>query len=597
MKSLQVIAGMCLWLFAAGCAQDGPLRRLVQSDRSPAVTSFATNAAPKKANNVTNPFEHEVALATDVPVRFEKPSVVEVHPGEDDGPDASLPNRAHQVRTGTFQGKDELPQPRKLDLGKPITLTLDEVEVRKAFELLGKEGALNILVSPAVSGKISISLKGVTLEQAFDALLKSANLISRRDQGIIYIYTPEEFARLGDDKLPIRMYRLNYIRSVDLEKMIKPFLSPKGKLTTSPSSAVGIESTSAGSSGSPAGGGAATPGGGVPGGGGGAAPGGGSGGSATGGDSLASGEVVIIQDREEILKTIEPLVAQLDVQPSQVLIEVVIMQVKLEKGKEFGINFAVVNSAGKVLSVVGNGALLNTAVGFTPATLVNAGGLVKGTSGSGFAKDQYGGSFGFSSNNIQGFLRAVETLGKTEVLASPRLLVLNKQLAEFQLGDRLGYATLTSQTQVSSTSQVQFLDIGTQLRVRPFISSDGMVRMEIHPERSSGSLDPVTQIPQTNTTQLTTNVMVPDGATIVIGGLIENFSRKDQNGIPYLSNLPWVGALFRERFQTNTKTELIVLLTPRIWNPNTGVMNMGPAPAGTIPAVPNQKLLTPPSSK
>jgi uncharacterized repeat protein (TIGR01451 family) len=115
--------------------------------------------------------------------------------------------------------------------------------------------------------------------------------------------------------------------------------------------------------------------------------------------------------------------------------------------------------------------------------------------------------------------------------------------------------------------QIQFLPVGTLLRVRPFISTDGMVRMEIHPERSSGQLDQ-NGIPQTNTTELTTNVMVPDGATIVIGGLMDNEEDKDQQGTPILCDIPLFGVLFRQRHQANIKKELVVLLTPHIWAPS-----------------------------
>ncbi len=553
MKRWQVIVGFGLWFLGAGCAHNSPLRTGVEESHAP------TTRAEMKAEPPA-PVSSDRGLPVVTNIRPQFGSALAIEPENEPKVQAKpYPSPVPgQVRTIAFREQFVPPPPRKVEAAKPITLTLDDVEIRKAFELLAKEGSMNILVSPAVSGKVSISLKAVSMELAFEALLKATGVVAQREKGIIYIYTPEEVARIGDEKMPVRMYRLNYIKSTDLEKMIKPFLSAKGKLTSSPPSSVGIQSTTQGSSGiAPPSGGAI--GGGAPGGS--ASPGAGAGGSATGGDSLASGEVVIIQDREDILKNIEPLIAQLDVQPSQVLIEAMIILVKLDKGKEFGINFAVVNSAGKVLSVVGNGALLNTAVGFTPATLVNAAGLVKGSSGGGFAQDKYAGSFGFTSSNIQGFLRAVETLGKTEILAAPRLLVLNKQLAELQLGDRLGYTTI-SQSLVSTTQQVQFLNVGTQLRVRPFISSDGMVRMEIHPERSSGSV--VNNVPQTNTAELTTNVMVPDGATIVIGGLIENIREKRQNGIPYLSNLPGIGVLFRERTQTDSKTELIVLLTPRI---------------------------------
>ena len=111
-------------------------------------------------------------------------------------------------------------------------------------------------------------------------------------------------------------------------------------------------------------------------------------------------------------------------------------------------------------------------------------------------------------------------MGKTNVLATPRVLVLNKQRAEIQLGHRLGYRTLVTNL-TSTVQQIQFLNTGTLLRLRPFISDDGMIRMEIHPERSTGAID-ANGVPQTNTARMTTNVLVPNGATLVIGGLIEN---------------------------------------------------------------------------
>ena len=141
--------------------------------------------------------------------------------------------------------------------------------------------------------------------------------------------------------------------------------------------------------------------------------------------------------------------------------------------------------------------------------------------------------------------------------------MLNKQRAEIQLGDRLGYKTIT-QTQTSTTEKVEFMNVGTQLRLRPFVSADGLIRMEIHPERSSGVLDK--GVPQTSSAQVTTNVMVPDGATIVIGGLMEDEKEVSKSGIPLLCELPLVEPLFRRTEEKLVRKELIVILTPRIWS-------------------------------
>ena len=247
------------------------------------------------------------------------------------------------------------------------------------------------------------------------------------------------------------------------------------------------------------------------------------------------------------------------------LIEAIIVRVTLEKGMDLGVNFALLDGAGRAVGVVGSGAAINAAAGFTPASVLTAGGKLVGNPLTGLAQDTQGVKFGFVDKSSTGFLEALQTMGETKVLACPRLLVLNKQRAELQLGKRLGYKTLT-QTQTSTVEQVNFMDIGTRLLLRPFVSSDGIVRMEIHPERSTGKLD-INGVPQTESAQVTTNVMVPNGATIVIGGLMEDEVVTDYAGIPLLSQLPWLGFLFRHTTDSSTKNELVVILTPRIWKP------------------------------
>ena len=124
-----------------------------------------------------------------------------------------------------------------------------------------------------------------------------------------------------------------------------------------------------------------------------------------------------------------------------------------------------------------------------------------------------------------------------------------------------------TQNIIGTTQQVQFLNTGTLLRLRPFVSSDDIIRMEIHPERSEGVVDPTTGLPTQTMAELTTNVMVPNGATLVIGGLIEDDDDYTQSGLPGLSRLPILGHLFGTREKSDTRQELVVLLTPHIWSP------------------------------
>jgi general secretion pathway protein D len=266
------------------------------------------------------------------------------------------------------------------------------------------------------------------------------------------------------------------------------------------------------------------------------------------------------------------------------MIEAVIVQVTLDKNMEFGVNFAALDGAGKLLGVAGNGAILNSAAGFTPASVlagsaVNA--ATKGTSNSTTtgtsppaiidkttstsAISSTGKVSGGFAGNTTGFIQALEGFGETKVLACPRIMVLNKQRAEIHLGENMGYYT-ANVYQTSTNQTVNYLKVGTQLRLRPFVSSDGMIRLEVHPERSTGVFDS-SGIPQTTSSQVTTNVMVPEGTTIVIGGLLDDEVIKEWEGLPLLSRLPWIGSLFRHTVETATRRELIVILTPHIWRP------------------------------
>ncbi|SIO12732.1 type IV pilus secretin (or competence protein) PilQ [Singulisphaera sp. GP187] len=467
-----------------------------------------------------------------------------------------------------------------------LTLRAEDQDVRQVLALLSRQSGVNILVSPAVQGRIRLDLQDVTFKQGLDAIARLANLGVKEDKGLVYVYSGQELSEMkAKEREPVvRVYHLNYIRASDLQAMIRPFLSPEASVTTTPpasqglkgagsrvtgaggAAAGGLGSGSGAGSGSPnttggplglGGSGALTAGGGV------------AGTSDTGGNSLSLHDIVIVRDYPENLTTVDEVVRRIDVQPPQVLIEAVILSVQLNNTQSLGINFSVVDNIQHKALVSGSGALINAAAGFTPARVLAAaplpspftrlqhGQLIPGYTGS-----DSGLKFGFINHNVSGFIEAIEALNKTNILASPRVLVLNKQRAEIQLGQRLGFKnTVTNLT--SSLQTVEFLSIGTLLTLRPFVSNDGMIRMEVHPEKSTGALDSQ-GIPQTNTSEVTTNIMVPDGATIVIGGLIDDQDEIVEEGIPGLNRIPVLGAAFRTRRTRSVKNELIVLLTPRI---------------------------------
>ncbi|MGC8639340.1 MAG: hypothetical protein ACP5XB_05610 [Isosphaeraceae bacterium] len=487
------------------------------------------------------------------------------------------------------------PQEIQFDNQGMITLHTDELDVRQLLELLSRQSGLNILVSPTVSGNITANFEKISPDQLLQSVLKLAHLVDKVEGNVHFIYSEDDLKDQSEtkmkEKIVTKVYRLNYIRADEMMVMITPFLSQdvgRKRFATTANYLFGVSEASTLSSGglSAAGGGMGGMGGGMMAGG--AAPGGA--GTIqrgtqppTGGSSLSGQDVLVIQDYESNLKIIDQIVEKIDVPPVQVLIEAVIIQVTLNKDKQLGVNFALVDNLGQQLGTIGSGYVINSNVGFSPTSVLAAPtalstlGKIAGaaTSGAaaaadpnGFASDTNGIKYGFISNNVTGFVRAIETLGSTKILASPRILVLNKQRAEIQLGSRLGFKSITTQNYIGTTQGVQFLNTGTLLRLRPFVSDDGLVRMEIHPERSVGVVDATTGLPSATTAEITTNVMVPNGTTLVIGGLMEDEDDYLQQGLPGLSRLPVLGALFGLKDKTDNRRELVVLLTPHVWIDN-----------------------------
>jgi general secretion pathway protein D len=549
------------------CLGLGPIARAQETSPAVARTGFELVPAPE----IQVPPGRATVGGQAQPVAPARPAATPPQPGIAPGRQPSGP------AAGTAAPEQQI----EFDRNGLVKMHVNELDVRQLLELLSRRSGLNILVSPKVSGNITANFENTSVDQVLKAVIKLAGLVEKKEGSIHYLYTKGE---IDDDaeivkreKILTRVYRLNYVRSDELLRMITPFLSTdvgKKRVAVTPSYRFGIGESATFVSGgagaaSAGGGGASTSNTGGP------TNQGASGGGATvggyqpptGGNSNSDNDMLIIQDYESNLKIIDQIIKRVDTRPVQVLIEAVIISVDLERARQLGVNFALVDNLGTALGEIGSGTSLNNNVGFNPTQLLTTAGKIAGVAGdpTGLAGAANGAKFGFVANNVTGFVQALETIGSTKILASPRILVLNKQRAEIQLGSRLGFQTF-SQNFTSTIQQVQFLNTGTLLRIRPFISQDGMIRMEIHPERSSGSV--TNNIPNQQTAELTTNVMVPDGATLVIGGLMEDEDDYQLQGLPGLARIPALGFLFGFRQKNEGRRELVVLLTPHIWSPD-----------------------------
>src|SRR6185369_10901851 len=184
------------------------------------------------------------------------------------------------------------------------------------------------------------------------------------------------------------------------------------------------------------------------------------------------------------------------------------------------------------------------------------------------------GAGGFKAAVIAGdvgiFVRMLDTVTDTVILSNPKILALNRQPARVLVGKRVGYLN-TTQTETSTTQSVEFLDTGTQLYFRPFVSTQGEVRMELKPQVSSAEIRTITDsggravtIPDEVTQELVTNVNVRDGQTVVLGGLFTDNASFTRRQVPWMGDIPILGAAFRGNEDSTVRSEIIFLITPTI---------------------------------
>ncbi|MEZ6134999.1 MAG: hypothetical protein R3C53_08835 [Pirellulaceae bacterium] len=250
-----------------------------------------------------------------------------------------------------------------------------------------------------------------------------------------------------------------------------------------------------------------------------------------------STEQLVIEDLPEYAARIESYVAQADQPPQQVIVEVRMLQVKLHDDTRHGINFdALARIAGGNVTF----ATQALATGTGQAAMLTVDG-----------------------NDFNTLLDCLSTTNDTKTLAAPKLRMINGQESKIQIGRRLGYFVTTT-TQTSTLQDVQFLEVGVVLTVTPQISSDGQIVLKVHPKVSSGDINPSTTLPEEETTEVDTSIMVPNGHGVIIGGLIQEIDNDRQSKVPFLGDVWVIGRLFQRRSVERERSEVIVALLPRI---------------------------------
>ena len=256
------------------------------------------------------------------------------------------------------------------------------------------------------------------------------------------------------------------------------------------------------------------------------------------------GNALLVRANQSDIALIREVVQALDVRPLQVLIEVPVAEVR--RDRSIGLN--------------AEGVLRPTDVGKNGATIESA-------LGGGGLGDFALRVMGVGGLDLDATIRTAASRGNVRILTRPVLLATNNQPAEISVGSQRPFVQVQRSLPTDAASRdqiVQYKDVGTRLTVRPTISGDGSVQLEVMQEVSTATAEVAFNAPVISTRTLSTQLLVRDGQTVALGGLTDRVKETRQSGLPLLSSIPLIGGLFGGASRGTTETELFLFLTPRV---------------------------------
>ncbi|MFT7286995.1 MAG: type IV pilus assembly protein PilQ [Halieaceae bacterium] len=422
-------------------------------------------------------------------------------------------------------------------VGERISLNFQDIEVRAVLQLVADFTELNLVASDTVAGRITLRLKNVPWDQALELVLKTKGLDKRQVGNVLMVAPAAEIAERERQEIeankqiaelaPLRseFIRIRYAKASEMVSLFQAGSEAGGSLISSRGSVIVEQRTNS----------------------------------------------LIVTETSAKLEEIRDLIDRVDIPIRQVMIEarIVIAQSDLEKelGIQWGGAYLNPDAGGDVLSVSGDTSNvfdLNTSVingtqpspAFPGALLVDLG---VGTATSGFA-------VGFTSNDLflTAELSALESAGKSEVVSQPKVITGDKQQATIKSGTEIPF----QQAAASGATAVQFKEAVLALNVTPNITPDDRILLDLVINQDSvGDLVPSGGgglIPAIDTTELTTQVLVGNGETVVLGGVFRTENLETTSKVPFFGDIPYVGALFKSESMQRTKTETLIFITPRI---------------------------------
>ncbi len=423
------------------------------------------------------------------------------------------------VQAQELKGQGITPETTNEETKEGIDVEFKGTDVHTVLRSFAAISGLNIIAGPEVGvpGGVNIKLTQVTWEKALDVILRTYRLAYERDGNIIRVTTIEN---LKDESLTTRLFALNYAKASDVIESLKDMLSERGKIKS---------------------------------------------------DKRTN--ILIVTDVSANINKIEGIIKELDGITPQVAIESKVIETNLTKDEKLGIRwsdflqFSAVSATKEHTFPFKNDSKGGdyTAV-FDPADA----GVIPGTNMP-YADS---GSFKFgtlSAGNLNIVLNMLQSRSKASVVANPTVTTLNNQTASIKIITKFPVAQyqVSTQTGTLTVSGYAYQEYGTILKVTPTVNKDGYVTLEVHPQVSRESGTTAFQgstLPIVSSQETDTNVMLKDGETMVIAGLVKEDTVDTRNKVPILGDIPLVGwVLFRDRHsEVKEKRDLVIFITPHI---------------------------------
>jgi type IV pilus assembly protein PilQ len=412
--------------------------------------------------------------------------------------------------------------------GAPFSMEFRDADIKDVLRAVGQAANLNLVVSDSVTGQVSLSLKDVDIWDALESILKTKGLTYVREENIIRVVAVSE---VRDQDMETRVFPLGYANGKDALVVVDKIKSERAKVTVD-----------------------------------------------------ARTNSVVVKDLSLNVDQMARVLKNLDQRTPQVLIEAKIVEVSSNYSRELGIQWGGLYQGGNT-AVSGGATGIQTGGGSSSTTIPAIGNTTfypqagdVGRSGNAYVVNLpasvgsgSGGALGFSFGRLMNGklsldlqLSAMQTTGNGKIISNPKVLTMNTKEAKISSGTDIPLKVVSS-TSVGSTASVQIISASLSLSAIPTITNDNRIVMVLKIEKSEPDFSrEVDGIPTISKRAADTQLVVNNGETVVLGGILVKNQSESESGVPLLSRIPLLGWLFKKTSKIETQDELMIFITPTI---------------------------------